>query len=105
MGEKMSLQQVRDAMLEEKAWARGTGWPMAAGTLQRWANAIDAHLTQPAQAVDGWQPTDDDVQAWRGRHNISLSLYDCRSAIEDARIMHHFDVRPAALPNANGKEG
>ena len=67
--------------------------------------AYTIHLTQPAQAVDGWQPTDDDVQAWRGRHNISLSLYDCRSAIEDARIMHHFDVRPAALPNANGKEG
>lgn len=96
----MTLEQVRD-------WAAKTpasnGWQ--AKERDDAVAALSAHLIQPAQAVDGWQPTDDDVQAWRGRHNISLSLYDCRSAIEDARIMHHFDVRPAALPNANGKEG
>lgn len=48
---RMTLEQVRDAMIEEKAWARGTGWPMAAGTLQRWADSIDAHLTRQSEGV------------------------------------------------------
>lgn len=46
-----------------------------------------------AQA-EGWKPTDDDVLAWQRRNGITLSLYDCRTAIEDARMAHHFDVSP-----------
>lgn len=114
MGEKMSLQQVRDAMLEEKAWARGTGWPMAAGTLQRWANAIDAHLTQPAQAVD--------VGAEDRFEQYVKTLIDKAPDVQrlGERLANWLDddqfnnIEPillgiarqlAALPNANGKEG
>ena len=119
MGEKMSLQQVRDAMLEEKAWARGTGWPMAAGTLQRWADAIDAHLTQPAQAVDVGQgrfALNDRVRFNNGTHVFGgyvhrieyphtiyyVQLDDgCEYACygDDPKV-----TLTAALPNANGKE-
>ena len=91
MGEKMSLQQVRDAMLEEKAWARSTGWPMAAGTLQRWADAIDAHRAQPAQEVD--------VEAIR--EVIAFIRSRRHGAIWEGGAA---DKLEAALPNANGKE-
>ena len=49
-------------------------------------------MTLPAQ--EGWVPTDDDVRAWKGRNDVTLSVYDCRTAIEDARIMHHFIIDP-----------
>ena len=93
MGERMTLTAVRDALLEEKAWARGIDWPMAAHKLQQWADAIDAHLTQPAQAVD--------VEKVR---EVIAELREADSP-SPLRFREWADKLTAALPNANGKEG
>ena len=111
MGEKMTLEQVRDAMIEEKAWARGAGWPMAAGTLQRWADAIDAHLTQPAQAVDVDSIVIGAAEAYlrvSRSGGMPKDQYEkIIGAIRDMARLKYFRLAmaEAAIPNANGKEG
>lgn len=52
MAEKMTLEQVRDELREQAEFARGCGWPMTKTQCLKMADAIDANLTQQAQAVD-----------------------------------------------------
>lgn len=86
MGEKMSLQQVRDSI----RYAYHDGGNVNFSDLRRWADAITAHLTQPAQAVDVGAKVAD---AWRdaaaaclGKHS-RLFRYVCEEA--DHRITAH----------------
>lgn len=51
MGEKMTLEQVRD-LLREDAASPMSERGFSTRELTEMADAIDAHLTQPAQAVD-----------------------------------------------------
>ena len=69
-------------------WLGSTNSPRA----WRFHDWTAERMTLPAQ--EGWVPTDDDVRAWKGRNDVPLSVYDCRTAIEDARIMHHFIIDP-----------
>lgn len=52
MDGKMTLEQVRDEVDKHE---HNPGYFVSIGTSQlaKWRDAIDAHLTQPAQAVDG----------------------------------------------------
>lgn len=52
MGAKMTLEQVRDWHRQREITFRRLGAPDTANEHQDAADAIDAHLTQPAQSVD-----------------------------------------------------
>jgi hypothetical protein len=79
MSEPMTLEQVRDRLRNDgsPAWCIPNEW-----TCQQLADAIDAHLSQPAQAVDVEKASD----AWReaaaailGKHS-RLFRYVCEEA-------------------------
>jgi len=52
MAEKMTLEQVRDWHLARDSEQRIVGFNLGATNHRGMADAIDAHLAQPAQAVD-----------------------------------------------------
>ena len=89
MGEKMSLQAVCDSI----RYAYHDGGNVDFSDLRRWVDAIDAHLTQPAQAVDVGAIRE--VIAELSNPSVLHAPYVTRCA----------DKLTAALPNANGKEG
>lgn len=47
----MTLEQVSAKLREQAEFARGIGWPMTKTKCLELADAIDAHLAQPAQSV------------------------------------------------------
>ena len=89
MGEKMSLQAVCDSI----RYAYHDGGNVDFSDLRRWVDAIDAHLAQPAQAVDVGAVMEVAVE---------MRVADSPSPL---RIREWADKLTAALPNANGKEG
>ena len=97
MGEKMSLEQVKAEMWEHM----GHGFPRAEDDdMQRWIDALDAHLTRPAQAVDVPFPPLPN----------GLVIHPQLGPLFDRMQMHSYalqmtDSATRALRNANGKEG
>ena len=115
MGEKMTLEQVRD-----KLRMCSTLGNMCDGLIGQCADAIDAHLTQPSQAVDV-----EAGSAHRGECPVKMARAVCNAIIKHQfqdehrkgrltldveTFLHEFNAArdaglTAALPNANGKEG
>lgn len=52
MGEKMTLEQVRDTLREESKFQHATSHHVTCMMLDKLADAIDAHLATPVQTVD-----------------------------------------------------
>lgn len=92
MGEKMTLNDVRLQMAQ--ACSIGTAVP--ARFVADWLLAVNAHLTQPAQAVD-----DDTLLDIARRVGLRQQFTGVNA--EDAKFLLRAFVD--ALPNANGKEG
>lgn len=73
MAEKMTLEQVRDWHRKMEALLAAAG-SLSAGAARHKAaaDAVDAHLTQPAQAVDVGEA--DDARRYRWLRNIAWSI-------------------------------
>lgn len=114
MGEKITLMEVRDDMLSCRGSDPDYANEIQQCTLARWVDALDAHLTRQAQAVD--------VGAEDRFEQYVKTLIDKAPDVQKLgeRLAHWLDddqfnnIEPillgiarqlAALPNANGKEG
>ena len=94
LGEKMTLDEVSAALRNNAdGLLRMDEHPILANRLRKLADAIDAHLTQPAQAVDVGAIRE--VIAELSNPSVLHAPYVTRCA----------DKLTAALPNADGKEG
>lgn len=101
MGEKMTLEAVRDFHLRKVAYYTDEQYPRARARHQAMADAIDAHLTQPARAVD--------VVAWRWRMTLRADLpWNTTTDAEVIRQMQasgDYEIEPLtrALGNAQAE--
>ena len=97
MGEKKPIEKLRDRLRELSM--RDEAVTNTPDTLARWADIVDAHLTQPAQAVDAWMTDDGRVISARQK---DVALRD--GGASASSVAPYYIPLTAALPNANGKE-